>query len=370
MLDKGRSSKRLAVLTLLLVPAALLGFWALSASVAGEARAPRAPAGVEWRDGAFLGVELEEETEYSEGGARITRVVEDSAAERAGLEAADIIVQLDGRTIRGPQAVSERLADLEPGQEVSITVVRDGRKQTVKAALGQRPGMPGVFRGKRGMALLAPDAELLGCDPDNEDCEFSHSFSCSGEDCPGFSFDFGGIFNRPLLGVQLVHVTSELREHLGGKADAGVLVSKIVPGSPAEAAGIRVGDLIVAVGGEPVEDAGEIREALEGKRGRTFPVEVIRDGRASKIDVTLPEPDEDDAPTGPRAFLLAPHLELRGLDTEIGEALRAMGDALRRAHGRELRDALRDAREELRATEGTRREALKRAHEWLGLNSV
>ena len=108
-----------------------------------------------------------------------------------------------------------------------------------------------------------------------------------------------------MLGVQIVHVTAELREHLGGEEGSGVLVSRIVPGSPAELGGIEVGDLIVAVDGDTVEGVGDIRKALRDKEGETFGVEVIRDGRSTTIDVSLPERD-DEPPTGPRAF----HLEL------------------------------------------------------------
>ena len=103
-----------------------------------------------------------------------------------------------------------------------------------------------------------------------------------------------------MLGVQIVHVTAELREHLGGEEGSGILVSRIVPGSPAELGGIEVGDLIVAVDGDTVEGVTDVRKALRDKEGETFGVEVIRDGRSTTIDVSLPERDVE-PPTGPRA---------------------------------------------------------------------
>ena len=57
-------------------------------------------------EGAFLGVSLEEETELDSGGARVTHVVDDSPAEKAGIEEGDVIVSFDGETIRGPVALT------------------------------------------------------------------------------------------------------------------------------------------------------------------------------------------------------------------------------------------------------------------------
>jgi hypothetical protein len=112
-------------------------------------------------------------------------------------------------------------------------------------------------------------------------------------------------WGKPRLGVQLVETTEELRRHLGGHDDAGVLVSKVLSGTPAERAGIRVGDLIVAVDEQEVASPEELREALDDKEGSTFPVELIRDKRQISLEVTIKE-EEEDRPTGPRAAF-TPH---------------------------------------------------------------
>ncbi len=283
-----------ARLTRLLPLSALLLVLSTGSSLAGERDAPLAFSVSGLGSKVFLGVETEEETDYSEGGARITRVVDDSGADEAGLEEHDIIIDFDGRTIRGPQGLVKQIRSHDPGDDVSITVVRDGRERTFEVALGKRPGLFGYAIGRGGPhAFLAPD-----CD-DDDDCSFS--WGCAGDDCGSFSFDFGGLLSRgPLLGVQIAHITDELREHLGGEESSGILVSRIVPGSPAELGGIEVGDLIVAVDGDAIEDVGDVRKALRGKEGETFDVEVIRDGRSMAVDVTLPERD-DEPPSGPRA---------------------------------------------------------------------
>jgi len=106
--------------------------------------------------------------------------------------------------------------------------------------------------------------------------------------------------HKPSLGVQLVETTPELREHLGGTEEAGVLVSKILSGMPAQKAGLLVGDLIVSVDGEPVASSNDLILALRDKVGETFDVEIVRNSRTRTLEVTIPEP-ETDRPTGPRA---------------------------------------------------------------------
>ncbi len=297
MFMTARLTRLHAFSALLLVPATVVGIGALfsGSSLAGERDAPMAFSVSGLGSKVFLGVETEEETEYSEGGARISRVVDDSAADDAGLEKGDIIVEFDGRTIRGPRGLVQQIRSLDPGDEASVTVVRDGRERTLEVVLGERPGLFGYSVGHGDYAMLAPG---IDCYHDDDDCSFS--WNCSGGDCQSFSVGFGGLRRGPMLGVQIVHATDELREHLGGEEGSGILVSRIVPGSPAELAGIEVGDLIVAVDGNTVEDVGDIRNALQDKTGQTFGVEVIRGGRSTTIDVSIPERD-DERPTGPRA---------------------------------------------------------------------
>ena len=90
---------------------------------------------------AYLGVQLEEETEYPEGGARITEVVDDSPASEAGFVAGDIIVDFDGHTIRGPVGLTQKIHAKKPSDPVSIRFVRDGRKRTVEVELGRRSNL-------------------------------------------------------------------------------------------------------------------------------------------------------------------------------------------------------------------------------------
>lgn len=321
-----RANRRM---TMVLVPMALVaaGWW-LAGS--GQARAQAGIAGdtvLVGDDGevnvfyvgddetAYLGVQLEEETEYEEGGARVTQVVEDSPAEQAGLEDGDIIVSFDGATVRGPAGLTKMIHEREPGETVSITVMRNGRKKRVEVELGDRaslwkplayaPFMSPDFD-ERLREQLEKNRDLLQrhqLDLDELGDRFRFFGDCDGDDCDLRSFSVW--FGKPKLGVQLVEATPELRRHLGGGDDAGVLVSKVLAGTPAEAADVRVGDLIVSVEGEEIATSNDLRRELADKTGERFELEVIRDGRPVRLEVTIPDPEED-APTGPRAELRAP----------------------------------------------------------------
>ncbi len=276
-------------------------------------------------DSAFLGVTMEEETEHEEGGARINSVVEGSPAEDAGLQEGDIIVRFAKETIRGPVGLTKKIRDREPGDQVQIVVLRDGRKHTLDVELGKRSAYssrawsnvaPLVLRELQNLKI--PDFEFkmeelqgrleelnLGRFDGLEnlkglaDISNGFAFGCEGDDCNSSRFLFYS--GRPLLGVQLTETTPELREHLGGSADAGVLVGKVIKGTAAADAGVEVGDLIVDVDGDPISSTNDLRRALAERDGEVFDIEVIRDGRSIRLQVTL-EADDEERPTGPRAW--------------------------------------------------------------------
>ncbi|MCY3929899.1 MAG: PDZ domain-containing protein [Acidobacteria bacterium] len=92
------------------------------------------------------------------------------------------------------------------------------------------------------------------------------------------------------LGVQLSDLTPELRTHFGVPEDVGVMVGKVVDGSPALRAGLEVGDVVTAVDGEPVASSSALARAVGGREdGETVVLEVWRDGKMEKISATLEE---------------------------------------------------------------------------------
>ena len=132
---------------------------------------------------------------------------------------------------------------------------------------------------------------------------------------PGLLPGFAGTF----LGVELTETTPELREHLGGPRDAGVLVSRIQEESPAAEAGLQVGDIVTAVDGETVESARDLRHAIASREaGAAVKIDLYRDGRAEQVTATLAkrEPRDFMKYIGP-GMMLDPH----ELHQRIEEAL-------------------------------------------------
>jgi len=91
---------------------------------------------------------------------------------------------------------------------------------------------------------------------------------------------------RAYIGVSLVNISPELREHFGAPKDSGVMVEGVQENSPADKAGVKIGDIIVAVDGKDVKWSGDLRDAMrEKKDGETVRLEVLR-GRSRQTLVT------------------------------------------------------------------------------------
>lgn len=94
--------------------------------------------------------------------------------------------------------------------------------------------------------------------------------------------------SRARLGVLIVPLTPELREHFGATKDRGVLVARVEPQSPAEAAGLRVGDVITEVRDTPIDDASDVIGALSTlPANEKVPIRVVRDHKSVSLTATI-----------------------------------------------------------------------------------
>jgi len=129
----------------------------------------------------------------------------------------------------------------------------------------------------------------------------------------------GTVVKRGYLGVELTELTPELRAHFAAPQDAGVMVARVVAGSPAEKAGLKVGDIITSLDGKPVESSWDVRARVRALgEGAVLPLEVQRDGRSEALTATVVQRER-------REMDLAPFL------MKNGDADRIMG--LRRLPG-------------------------------------
>ncbi len=143
---------------------------------------------------------------------------------------------------------------------------------------------------------------------------------------------------RGRLGVSIQAVTADIASSLKLENVGGALVSGVEPGTAAERAGLKQGDVIVGINGEKLADSNALRNRIAGTRpGTTVGVDLLRDGRPQTLQATIEQLDAKDVERTAR----------RGSDSEGGgfgmsvepltpEIARSLG--LRRSEGVVIRD--------------------------------
>lgn len=97
-----------------------------------------------------------------------------------------------------------------------------------------------------------------------------------------------GRVQRGRLGVYIQDLTPNLAQAFGIEANRGAVIAQVVPDSPAEEAGLREGDVVTAIDGEPVESAADLRNQVGLLQpGRTIELSVLRDGEQMTIDARI-----------------------------------------------------------------------------------
>lgn len=161
-------------------------------------------------------------------GAIISQVEPKSPAEAAGVKAGDIVVALNGDPLRSSADLRNRVGLVPVGEDVRLTVLRDGKKleMTVKIAPGGQQ-----VSAKRDRTPFLEGSVILDMDQNH------------------------GLF---------------------GKVE-GVVVAKSEPGSPAWRRGLRDGDVIIAVNRQPTPNLQEFSKAIDGDN-RVLAMNIIRNG--------------------------------------------------------------------------------------------
>ena len=204
-----------------------------------------------------------------ESGVRISSVQEGTPAARAGLKNGDIVVDFDGERVRSVTQFSRLVRESAPSRAVRTTVVRDGVRQTLNVT-------PEAAR-----AWTVPKGNGTLIQP----------FSSTQKVTP---FDSGGNFNFSFvspdaqLGVTVTPLEGQLATYFGVKQ--GVLVSSVAAGTPAEAAGIKAGDVITSINGRTVEQPSQVIEAVRAAQaGSSVELKVVRDKKELTLKATLAE---------------------------------------------------------------------------------
>ena len=219
-------------------------------------------------------------------GVLIDSVVPDSPAETGGIEAGDVIVAIDGHTISGIKGLSRVINRFDPDDEVEITVLRKGRTQDLDITLGtrkKRATTVWVGKGDHKKAWTwSPGAEDTGAtyfqwhDEDGDNKIVIGGFGLGGD--------------RGFLGIIPGPIETGEGESLDRRNDHGVLITELVEDGPAKDAGLREGDVIVALDDESIDDSDDLHDFLGNTEpGETITVRVIRNGRKREYDVELSE---------------------------------------------------------------------------------
>lgn len=99
-----------------------------------------------------------------------------------------------------------------------------------------------------------------------------------------------GRVQRGALGITAQVLTPQLAEAFNADVDSGVVVGSVRKGSPAQEAGLEVGDVIVAIGGRPVSDVGDVRNRIGLVRvGQRLSVSILRNGEPMELNAIIKE---------------------------------------------------------------------------------
>lgn len=178
-------------------------------------------------------------------GVLVSDVTPDSPAAKAGLKSGDVITAMNGGAVQDPNQFRNRVASTAPGTQVTLTIIRDGKQQDVKATLGE----------------LNPENNQPG---------------------QGGSADAGG-----KLGIQAQPLTPDIAGQLGLSANAhGLVVIAVDPMGAAAEAGIQPGDVIEEINKQPINSAGDVQPALAKSGSQPALVRINRQGQNLFLTVT------------------------------------------------------------------------------------
>ncbi|MHB8079023.1 MAG: trypsin-like peptidase domain-containing protein [Candidatus Krumholzibacteriia bacterium] len=207
----------------------------------------------------WIGVSTVREAAAADGadGARVTAVVPGSPAAAAGLAVDDLIVEFGGRAVADDRGLQFLVAEAPVGVPAACLVVRAGQRRRLSIVPTELPA-----------------GEAAARNPD------------SGADWLGMRC---AALTDPSPGVR------QLKEALGVPEGSGVIVVTVRPEGPAAAAGIRPGDVVVAVAGRPIGGLDDLRLAQGETAGRQQLLELlIRTGTMERVVQVRPErPDSD-----------------------------------------------------------------------------
>ena len=232
--------------------------------------------------GSQLGVTVSDLDTKEGGGVKVDEVSSDSAAEKAGLKAGDVVVEFDGERVRSARQFTRLVQETPDGRTVKIAVMRDGKRQTLDAT---------------------PEARSFNWTVEWDGDRIRREFERGMQNLPDrFAYRIPDMIPgirlgaRGRLGVTVESLSPQLADYFGVK-DGGALVSSVTAGSAAEKAGLKAGDVITSVNGDRVRDADGLSREIGDATGTELSIGIVRDKKETTLKATI----ESRRPDRPRA---------------------------------------------------------------------
>lgn len=204
-------------------------------------------------------------------GAIVNEVLGDSPADEAGINDGDVIISFDGQKVWDQDDLLDFIEEKKAGESVALELIRDGKSMTVNVELGKRPRSRGLFSSgrkyeQRSNFRLAPGSGKVR----------------------RFGFSSGGY-----VGISLTTLTEQLADYFGVKGNEGVLITEVTEDSPAQEAGLKAGDVIIAIEDEEISDYSDVKEIVgESDKGDKLTFTILRNKRKQKIEVEVGESED------------------------------------------------------------------------------
>jgi S1-C subfamily serine protease len=249
-------------------------------------------------EGSYLGVYLEEVTPErvkelglsEERGAVVMKVVEGGPADKAGLKENDVVVSFNARRVDSVRELQRLLSETPADRSISIEVIRGSSHQTLNATLSKR---------SQEFQLLRPEpSDKEAMKHAEEELKRSmETLKSEQEKWQKMPRDFGnfafvapgqfGFFSGSRLGVSVESLTDQLAEYFGAKDGRGVLIAHVDENSAAAKAGLKAGDVIIAIDNEKIDSVNSLVKSLSNKESGSVAVKVLRNRSEQIINVNI-----------------------------------------------------------------------------------
>ncbi len=175
-------------------------------------------------------------------GALIADIEKDGPADKGGIQSGDIIIKFDGKTVKEMSDLPLMVAETPVGKKVNVVVLRNGKEKNITVKIGEL------------------EEKQVAVTEEKE---------------------------KEKMGLTVRQLTPELANMYGISEQQGVIITQVAPGSPADEAGLRQGDVIKEVNRTAIKTINDYLKAIEEKKGENILL-LLKRGRTSLWVVVKP----------------------------------------------------------------------------------